>query len=121
MLRLGISGDPLPRHDLALGSNDRVLTASNENLKPNRDELEQAEKPCDYTEALGPPLGGRLFLFLGLFFGGFLVSLRGWLDLYNERRLIRAACFGSGLLLGGCGLGLWLVTLESLGTLGWLL
>jgi hypothetical protein len=51
-----------------------------------------------------------LLLLLILFFGGFFVSLRGWLNLDDQRRLVSAAWIVGGLFLSIAGLLLWFAT-----------
>ena len=54
-----------------------------------------------------PPVGRRLILSSILFIGGFLISLRGWLDTDYDRRLISSLYAVSGLILSAIGLLLW--------------
>ena len=68
---------------------------------------------------LHPPLFRRMLIMVGLFFGGFFLSLRGWLDLDDKRRVRRAAFIVGGLLLSASGLLLWLATLAYPQTWGW--
>jgi len=81
------------------------------NLLTNQDHLEERHNEGENRESDCPPLGPRLILFLSLSFGGLVVSLRGWLNLDDDRRLFRAASIGGGLLLSSCGSVLWLATL----------
>jgi hypothetical protein len=82
-------------------------------------ELKETDESHDNNGTLHPPLFRRMLVTIGLFFGGFFVSLRGWLDLNDNRRGIRAAWISGGLLLSGCGLGLWLATLAWPSTWSW--
>ena len=116
---LSFCRNALTRHDAILSRDDSVLLTRDTDLKANRSKLQAQQNKRSDAEPLGPPLGRRLAIFLGLFFGGFLVSLRGWLDLDNKRRSTSAAWIVGGLLLSASGLGLWWATIALPSTWGW--
>jgi hypothetical protein len=61
---------------------------------------------------------GRFLVFTLGIGGGLLLTLRGWQNFYNERRLFGAALVGGGIVVGLCGLSVWwLNALPS--TWGW--
>ena len=72
-----------------------------------------------HADADGPPFFRRLCILIVLFFGGFLLSLRGWENLDDDRRLRSAALICGGLLLNGAGIALWLATLAWPRTWAW--
>ena len=81
-------------------------------------ELQESNQPGQHPQADSPLLGRRLLLFLVLFFGGFCVSLRGWLNLDRQRRVICAAWIGIGWLISAAGLALSFATLQWPSTWG---
>jgi hypothetical protein len=88
-------------------------------LSPEHPELKEQNHGRRYANADGPALFRRLCLFVGLFFGGFFLSLRGWEELDRQRRFRRTELIGCALLLSGSGLLLWLLTLIGPRTWGW--
>jgi hypothetical protein len=105
----------LAAHNRALSFHDLVLFRGNASLKTNSYQLEEQNDGSRNRQATIQPTVGRLFVFLALFFGGFGVSLRGWLDLDDDRRLFSAALICGGLLISFSGLTVWVATLF-----GWL-
>ena len=57
-----------------------------------------------------PPTGRRFVMSLLLVTCGSLLSVRGWLYLDNQRRILSATLIGLGTLINGTGLFLWWAT-----------
>lgn len=94
--------------DGGLAFDDLVLLRGYADLKAYGNQLNQREASGKPGERLSPPFGVRIVLFLLLFLGGFLVSLRGWLNLDDKRRVVSAAWIAGGLSISAAGLGFWL-------------
>lgn len=114
-----ITGSLLGKHDGALRDHDLVLSMGDVSLHADRDQLEKSYNAGRNSQRESPPIGRRLSVFLVLFFGGFFVSLRGWLNLDDKGRLFGAAWIGGGTLLSAAGLLLWLATFAFPSTWGW--
>jgi hypothetical protein len=108
-------------HDARLSTQYSVLADQQAPLNSNHDQGEHANRRGGDNRAGLPRLGRRLTIYLTLSFGGFLVSLRGWLSLDRGRCLISAAWIPGGFLLSCCGAGLSLASLAVPHTCGgWL-
>lgn len=54
-----------------------------------------------------------LCVFVALLFGGFCVSLRGWLNSDDELRRLSVAWIGFGWLISSIGVAFWFATLSG--------
>jgi len=72
--------------------------------------LTEADEDSERGKYSRPPFGRRLIVSSCFFLGGFLLSLRGWQNLDNRRRLLSTTLIGCGLLLSASGLILLLLT-----------
>lgn len=102
---LRVSSGALGVHDRALLLDDGVLPPGDVDLKSDGNQLQDADSRSRDGEYSRQPTVRRLLLFLALLFGGFGVSLRGWLNLDNQRRGASTAWICSGLLLSASGYG----------------
>ncbi len=94
---------------LALGNIVHLFNSSlqHERLYTEHYQLKDSDKDQNAIEPDRPSIGGRFLIALCLFIGGFLVSLRGWLDTHDNRGFISTACILCGLVLSCGGLILW--------------
>jgi len=83
-------------------------------------QLDKADKTDYASQPNHPPVGRRYVLAFGLFVGGFLLSLYGWLHFNDYRRVFCTALIGSGWLLSGLGLGFWFATFSYRQSWGWI-
>lgn len=79
-------------------------------LQPKDYSLYNTHKNDSTGKPNHPPIGRRLIEVLCLIIGGFFLGLRGWENLDDNRRLLRAVFIGSGYFLSACGWLLWLIT-----------
>jgi len=79
-------------------------------LQEKHNRLNATDNSDDESEPNHPPIGRRLIEVSCLIIGGFFLGLRGWENLDNNRRLIRAAFIGGWLILSICGWLLWFIT-----------
>jgi hypothetical protein len=60
-----------------------------------------------FSETREPPIVLCLFVLAAVIGGGLILTLFGWQNLYNDRRLFGASLVGLGCLIGLSGLGWW--------------
>ena len=79
-------------------------------LQEKHNRLNVTDNSEDKSEPNHPPIGRRLIEVSCLIIGGFFLGLRGWENLDNNRKLIRATFIGGWLVLSICGWLLWFIT-----------
>jgi len=94
-------------HAHPLRLSDAIVSKSESN---NARDLNATDNSDDKSEPNHPPIGRRLIEVSCLIIGGFFLGLRGWENLDNNWRLIRATFIGGWLVLSICGWLLWFIT-----------
>jgi len=106
-------------HDRRLPTHDFVLDVRNVNLPSNHQDGQESNKSSGDRQTPVPPICSRLTLFLCLLFGGFLISLRGWLDPNDKGTGVRTTWVVGGWGVSFLGVLIWLGTLAFPSTWDW--